>query len=176
MMDIGVVSFKVEGRMRSIYYISTVILCYRRMIDGIKNNSLTDEEKIYYLKVLNRVANRESSPQFYDRLPTYKESYFNDRIEVSNQDFLGIVLDYNEYNKKATIEMRNYFKIGDIVEFIGPDHETFAYKINKIFSVEDDNYIDVCRHPKMVVIMDVPNRLSKYDMMRIKVIDKNSIL
>ena len=176
MMDIGVVSFKVEGRMRSIYYISTVILCYRRMIDGIKNNSLTDEEKIYYLKVLNRVANRESSPQFYDRLPTCKESYFNDRIEVSNQDFLGIVLDYNEYNKKATIEMRNYFKIGDIVEFIGPDHETFAYKINKIFSVEDDNYIDVCRHPKMVVIMDVPNRLSKYDMMRIKVIDKNSIL
>ena len=176
MMDIGVVSFKVEGRMRSIYYISTVILCYRRMIDGIKNNSLTDEEKIYYLKVLNRVANRESSPQFYDKLPTYKESYFNDRIEVSNQDFLGIVLDYNEYNKKATIEMRNYFKIGDIVEFIGPDHETFAYKINKIFSVEDDNYIDVCRHPKMVVIMDVPNRLSKYDMMRIKVIDKNSIL
>ena len=41
---------------------------------------------------------------------------------------------------------------------------------------QDDNYIDVCRHPKMVVIMDVPNRLSKYDMMRIKVIDKNSIL
>lgn len=176
MMDIGVVSFKVEGRMRSIYYISTVILCYRRMIDGIKNNSLTAIDKLYYLKVLNRVANRESSPQFYDKLPTYKESYFNDRIEVSNQDFLGIVLDYNEYNKKATIEMRNYFKIGDIVEFIGPDHETFAYKINKIFSVEDDNYIDVCRHPKMLVILDVPNKLNKYDMMRIKVIDKNNLL
>ncbi len=176
MMDIGVVSFKVEGRMRSIYYISTVILCYRRMIDGIKNNSLTAKDKLYYLKVLNRVANRESSPQFYDKLPTYKESYFNDRIEVSNQDFLGIVLDYNEYNKKATIEMRNYFKIGDIVEFVGPNHETFTYKINKIFSVEDDSYIDVCRHPKMVVILDVPNKLNKYDMMRIKVIDKNNLL
>ena len=176
MMNLGVVSFKVEGRMRSIYYISTVILCYRRMIDGIKNNSLTEEDKNYYLKILNRVANRESSPQFYDKLPTYKESYFSDRIEVSNQDFLGIVLDYDEYNKEATIEMRNYFKIGDIVEFMGPSHETFTTKINKIFSIEENCYIEVCRHPKMVVKINVPNKLYKYDMMRMKVIDKNNLL
>ena len=62
MIDLGVTTFKVEGRMRSIYYISTVILCYRKIIDKILNNNLTENDKSYYLKILNRVANRDSAP------------------------------------------------------------------------------------------------------------------
>lgn len=176
MMDLGVVSFKVEGRMRSVYYISTVILCYRRMIDGIKNNSLSESDKKYYLNILNRVANRESVVQFYDKLPTHNESYFSDRQEVSNKDFLGIVLDYDEYTNEVTIEMRNYFKIGDVVEFIGPNIETFSTTINSIYSIDDEEYIEVARHPKMLVKLVVDHKLNKYDMMRIKIFDKDSVL
>lgn len=174
MIDIGVISFKVEGRMRSIYYLSTVIMCYRKMIDGIKNNTLTERDSKYYLAVLNRVANRESTPQFYDKFPTFTESYFGDRIEVSNQDFLGIVLDYDAYNKKAIVEMRNYFKVGDVVEFIGPKTDTYEYTINKIYC--DNDLIEVVRHPRMVVELPVEITLFKNDMMRLKTIDKNSIL
>lgn len=100
-IDLGVASFKIEGRMRSIYYVSTVLLAYRRMIDAALNGTLTLEKENYYLKVLNRCANRESTPQFFDKLPGENEQYWNGRTEVSNQDFLGLVLDYDESTKMA---------------------------------------------------------------------------
>lgn len=168
MIDVGVNTFKIEGRMRSIYYISTVILCYRRVIDKILNNTLTDEDKKYYLNVLNRVANRESAPQFFAKMPTYKEQYYNLRDEESNQDFLGIVKEFDEKNMIATIEERNLFKIGDKVQFIGPNIETFDDTINIIYD-EEGNKIDVANKPKMIVKIKTKNILHPNDLMRVKI-------
>lgn len=168
MMDVGVNSFKIEGRMRSIYYVSTVILIYRRLIDKILNNTLTEEYQRYALNILNRVANRESTPQFFDKLPGVEEQYYLGRDEVSNQDFLGLVIDYKD--GIATIEERNYFKIGDNVQFFGSETETKNYKIEEIFD-EFDNQINEANHPQMIVKLHVPFELKKYDMMRLKVFD-----
>ena len=121
MIDCGVNSFKIEGRMRSIYYVSTVILIYRRLIDKMLNNTLTKEYENYARNILNRVANRDSTPQFFDKLPGVDEQYYLGREELSNQDFLGLVLDYQD--GIATIEQRNYFKVGDTVQFFGPNIE-----------------------------------------------------
>lgn len=168
MMDVGVNSFKIEGRMRSIYYVSTVILIYRRLIDKILSNTLTEEYQRYALNILNRVANRESTPQFFDKLPGVEEQYYLGRDEVSNQDFLGLVIDYKD--GIATIEERNYFKIGDNVQFFGSETETTNYKIEEIFD-EFDNQINEANHPQMIVKLHVPFELKKYDMMRLKVFD-----
>lgn len=170
-IGMGVKSFKIEGRMRSIYYIATVILSYRKMIDAANNNTLTKSDEEYYLKVLNRCANRESTPQFFDKLPGVNEEYWQGRTEVSNQDFLGLVLDYDDETNYATIEVRNYFKKGDEVQFIGPNIETFNYKINTIYN-DQDEIIDVCRHPKSIIKIKVSKKLNKFDMMRVKVFDK----
>ncbi len=170
-MGMGVKSFKIEGRMRSIYYIATVILSYRKMIDAANNNTLTKSDEKYYLKVLNRCANRESTPQFFDKLPGVNEEYWQGRTEISNQDFLGLVLDYDDKTNYATIEVRNYFKKGDEVQFIGPNIETFNYKINTIYN-DQDEIIDVCRHPKSIIKIKVSKKLNKFDMMRVKVFDK----
>ena len=175
MMNIGIDSFKIEGRMRSIYYIATVCMCYRKIIDGIKNKNITDIDKLYYSKILDRVANRDTLPQFYNKFPGVNESYFNDRVEESNQDFLGLVLDYDEKSGIVRIEERNYFKIGDVVEFIGPNMEEYTYTIKEIIN-EDGDLIDVARHPKEVLKMHVGVSLEKYAMMRLKVIDKNKLL
>ena len=168
MMDVGVNSFKIEGRMRSIYYVSTVILIYRRLIDKILSNTLTEEYQRYALNILNRVANRESTPQFFDKLPGVEEQYYLGRDEVSNQDFLGLVIDYKD--GIATIEERNYFKIGDNVQFFGSETETTNYKIEEIFD-EFDNQINEANHPQMIVKLHVRVELKKYDMMRLKVFD-----
>ena len=168
MMDVGVNSFKIEGRMRSIYYVSTVILIYRRLIDKILSNTLTEEYQRYALSILNRVANRESTPQFFDKLPGVEEQYYLGRDEVSNQDFLGLVIDYKD--GIATIEERNYFKIGDNVQFFGSETETKNYKIEEIFD-EFDNQINEANHPQKIVKLHVPFELKKYDMMRLKVFD-----
>ena len=175
MMEAGVNSFKVEGRMRGIYYIATVILAYRRMIDKIKANELTERESKYYLAILNRCANRESTPQFVQGLPGKNEQYFLGRTEISNQDFLGIVLSYDAQTKEAIIEQRNYFKVGDVVEFFGPNHETFTYKIDEIITENNEN-IEIANHPRMIVKIKVDTDLHRYDMMRIKVFDKHNFL
>ena len=171
MLKIGVNSFKVEGRMRGIYYIATVILSYRRIIDKILNHTLTNQDKEYYLRVLNRCANRESKPQFFDGVPDKSGQYFLGRQEVSNQDFLGLVLDYDDNNKIVKLEQRNYFKVGDEVEFFGPNMETFSYKIHRIEN-ELHEEIEVANHPNMVVYLKVLYPLKKFDIMRVKWFDK----
>lgn len=174
-IDMGIDSFKIEGRMRSIYYVATVILCYRRLIDHALNNTLTQGLESYYLNILNRCANRESTPQFFDKLPGVNEQYFQGRTEVSNQDFLGLVLDYDNTTNIATIEVRNYFEVGDEVQFFGPNIETFNYTINKMYN-EDNELIDVARHPKSIIKMKIDKELEKNYMMRIKVFDKDNFL
>lgn len=174
-IDMGIDSFKIEGRMRSIYYVATVIDCYRRMIDAAQNNTLTPGLERYYLNILNRCANRESTPQFYDKLPGVNEQYFNGREEISNQDFLGLVVDYDEKNNMAIVESRNYFKVGDVVEFFGPNMETFTYKINTIYNDLDEK-IEVSRHPKTLVKLPIPQILEKNSMMRLKVFDKSEFI
>ncbi|MEG2322091.1 MAG: U32 family peptidase [Bacilli bacterium] len=165
-IEIGVTSLKIEGRMRSIYYIATVVSIYRKAIDAYyKGNYIYDE---LAEETLNRVANRDAIPQFFDG--NYQEncSYYNNRIEISNQDFLGVVIDYDKDKKIATIEQRNYFKKGDVVEFFNYKQEVFTYKIEDIYD-EDNNLIDIVRHPKQIVFLKTDFNLDINTLMRIKV-------
>ena len=173
MINAGVNSFKIEGRMRSIYYIATVLSSYRKIIDDVINNRINDKTINYYLKVLNRCANRESNPQFFKGLPNYKDQYYNGNREVSNQDFLGVVLSNN--NGLITLEQRNYFKKGTIVEFISPNFAETEYTIEDIYD-EDMNLIDEANHAQMIVKFKTDIPLCKDDIMRLKTIDKESIL
>ena len=173
MIDAGVNSFKIEGRMRSIYYIATVLSSYRKIIDDVINNRINDKTINYYLKVLNRCANRESNPQFFKGLPNYKDQYYNGNREVSNQDFLGVVLSND--NGLITLEQRNYFKKGTIVEFISPNFEEIEYTIEDIYD-EDMNLIEEANHAQMIVKFKTDIPLCKDDIMRLKTIDKESIL
>lgn len=173
MIDAGVNSFKIEGRMRSIYYIATVLSSYRKIINDVINNRINDKTINYYLKVLNRCANRESNPQFFKGLPNYKDQYYNGNREVSNQDFLGVVLSND--NGLITLEQRNYFKKGTIVEFISPNFEETEYTIEDIYD-EDMNLIEEANHAQMIIKFKTDIPLCKDDIMRLKTIDKESIL
>ena len=168
MIKVGVNSFKVEGRMRSVYYIATVIYIYRRLMDRVLNHKVDKEYTKYALNILNRCANRDSTEQFFNSLPTNKEQYFLGRDEESNKDFLGIVLDYDKKTKMVTLEQRNYFEVGQKVEFFGPNLEQTSFVIPKELSDEKGNIIDVARHPQMIVKFCCPIDLKRDDMMRIE--------
>lgn len=167
MIELGISSFKIEGRMRSVYYIATVVGIYRKVIDEYLNNKDLFEYNIQYEHILRNCANRDSISQFLNGNYGKESQYYNGRVEISNQDFLGIVIDYNDDNNIATIEQRNYFKIGDVVEFFGPNIETFDYIINNIID-ENNEFIDTVRHPKQIVQIKIDKHLNKFDMMRIK--------
>jgi len=165
MIDIGIKSFKIEGRMRSIYYIATVVNTYRKAIDEYTEKGTYDLNK--YQKILNRVANRDNIDQFFNTKPGVEIQYYLGRQELSNQDFLGLVLDYDKDTKLATIEQRNYFKLGDTVEIFGPNTEIKKIKIEKIID-EDNNEIDVARHPKQIVKIPIDFNVNKNDIIRVQ--------
>ena len=167
MIDLGIKSFKIEGRMRSIYYLATVVSVYRKAIDDYLAGKY--EYNSYLENILNRVANRDSIPQFFDGNQSKNTNYYNGRIELSNQDFLGVVKDYSD--GYATIEERNYFEKGYVVEFFGPSIEPFEFKITEILD-SDGNNIDVVRHPGEIVRIKVDKKLDANDIMRIKIVDK----
>ena len=166
LIEIGVKHLKVEGRMRGTYYIATVINCYRNLIDVYYNNNWTKSNLERNLKLLSRVANRESTSQYFMNEATYKDQYYLDRMEVSNQDFLGLILDYDEKTSYATIEQRNYFKKGDKVNIFGPEKCDFDFVITDILN-ENNESIEIARHPKEILKIKVPRSVCKDSMMRI---------
>ena len=167
MIDMGIKSFKIEGRMRSIYYIATVVSIYRKVIDEYCNEKETYAYNKEYEKILRRCANRDSVAQFFNGNYDYTCSYYNGRMEVSNQDFLGQVLEYDEEKKLVIMEQRNYFEKGDEVEIFSPNKETISFIIDEIYD-EDDNLIDVVRHPKQIFKIPFDIKLDKWDLMRKK--------
>lgn len=165
MIDMGITSFKIEGRMRSIYYIATVLHIYRRVIDDYCDFPNTYTYPIEYEKILRNCANRDSVPQFMNGVNDETMGYYNGREEVSNQDFLGIVLSYDKETKMALVEERNYFELGDEIEIFGPKTETFSMKIEKIID-EDNKEISVVRHPRQVVQIQVSKEVEEKDIIR----------
>lgn len=167
MIAIGIKSFKIEGRMRSSYYLATILSVYRKVIDNCCKHDTKEVYNIKDKKVLDNCANRDSVCQFYNGIYNHTCSYYNGRCEVSNQDFIGIVLDYDSDSKLATIEERNYFKKGDVVEIFSPNKDIITVKIDRIYD-DNNNLIEVVRHPKQVVKIYLENRVDKDDMIRLK--------
>ncbi len=168
LIDTGVKSLKVEGRMRSPYYLATVLSSYRKLIDAYYDNTLTEELINEQEKILSRVANRETSTHYYLKEADYTDQYYTGRQELSNQDFLALVLDYDKKEKIATLTERNYFKVGDEVEIFTPDGKTYSFKIDNLFD-EKMNQIDVARHPEEILKMKIDYPICKDSMMRVKV-------
>ena len=153
LIEMNVTSMKVEGRMRSLYYLATVIGAYRKIIDNYYNHTLTDEVLNKQEKILDRVANREVSTHYYLKEADASDQYYTGRVEISNQDYLGQVIDYDRDKCLLQIKERNYFKVGDKVTLFTPRDE-MTFTVSKIY---DDSYnlVDVARHPDNIYFIEI---------------------
>lgn len=168
LMNLGVESYKIEGRMKSMYYIATVANAYRTIMDKKIDGSLTQEDIDYYQKVLNRVSNRENTSQFYLNVPKEEGQYYNGRQELSNQDFLGLVLSYDKDSGVAIVEQRNKFSVGDEVEVFGPSTKVSSLKIESILN-DKDEYVFSASHAQEIVKISVPFEVHENDIIRVKI-------
>ena len=166
LIDVGVSSLKVEGRMRSLYYLATVIGSYRFLIDNIYDGTLTDEKLKEYEKRLDSVANRDTTSQYFNHLADVTDQYYTGRQEVSNQEYLGLIIGYDDVMKSIVLKERNYFKVGDEVEIFTPTGEIYPYKIETIYN-EDNEKIEVARHPEEILKLPFDTRLIPYSMIRL---------
>ena len=121
----------------------------------------------YYKKVLNRVSNRDNTPQFYDKFPGMNEQYYIGRQENSNQDFLAVVKEVND--NIITIEQRNNFKVGDEVEVFGPNTKPTVFKVDDM-SDTSGNDRDVANHPEETLFIKTDIKMNANDIIRRPVI------
>lgn len=168
MIDIGVASLKVEGRMRSHYYLATVISSYRKIIDACYNRTLTKELLEREEFILSRVANRETSTHYFTHMADETDQYYTGRQELSNQDYLAYVLDYDKESHIVTISERNYFEPGTEVEIFMPSGKVISFTIDKIYD-KDMNELDKACHPEEILKLKVDDIVEKDSMMRLKV-------
>lgn len=166
LVDMGVSSLKIEGRMRSMYYIATVVNTYKNVVTLYKEGKLTNELMEYYKRVLNRLSNRENKSQFFTGDVNKSDQYYTGRKEVSNQDFLGVVLDYSDNVMK--IEQRNNFKVGDTIEVFGPNTLATKIKVDSIINEENES-VSVASHPQEVLYVKVPFKVEKNDILRVPI-------
>ena len=168
LIEAGVTSLKVEGRMRSLYYLATVIGTYREIIDRYYDSTLNDDILKVLEERLARVSNREVSTHYLLGEASAKDQYYTGRNEASNQDYLGQVISYDKSNKLVKIYERNYFIVGDTVELFTPKGDRLSFMVKKLYD-EDMNLIDVARHPDNIyyIYLDTEVEIEEYSMIRL---------
>ncbi len=162
LMDIGVNSFKIEGRMKSLHYIATVVNSYRKIIDEYEKNHKV-EDFDYYINQISKAENRLTSTGFLFNEPTVEQELYDLNLSVPTKDFIGIVKGYE--NGMLIVEVRNYFLPNTTIEVFTPN-ETFDLKIGNIYDL-DGNIKESCNHPLEIVKFEGP-KLDEYSLLRLK--------
>ena len=172
-IDMGIASIKIEGRMKSTYYLATVVKCYRDIIDLYeKNKVITEEDYLYFEKEIKKAENRLTSIGFYEGIPTINEQLYDNRSEHPTKEYVGMVLDYNEETKLALIEQRNYFETGNTLEFFGPKLKNTLMICPVFNDYKTNEELTIARHPLQLLTMKVDFKVEKFDMLRLASIDK----
>lgn len=164
-IELGIDSMKVEGRMKSIHYIATVVTVYRKVMDAYCADPENFVIKKEWIEELAKCANRETDSSFFEGEPGFEQQMFGIHSKQTTYDFCGMVLDYDEETQMITLQQRNYFKPGDEVEFFGPNIENFCVVVEEIFD-KKGNSLDAARHPLEIVRFKCPHKVNSYDMMR----------
>lgn len=163
----GVISFKIEGRMKSEYYLATVINAYRRAIDGYLANGKDYKLNTLYQNELLKTAHRDFTTAYFlganDKTVNYDDSQ-----SKGTHKYIANVIESNENRDYAVIEMRNRFKVGDELEVLSPSNSfNKIIKVEKMESIKGDEILDAkLVQQKIRFYTDVP--LYAGDMLRIK--------
>jgi putative protease len=161
----GIKSFKIEGRVKSSYYVATVVRAYRMAIDEYYKNPENYSYNSKWLEEITKASHRDFTKGFYFGKPTEEDQVYTSSSYIRGYDFVGLILDYDKNTKIATIEQRNRMFVGDEIEVFGPNKDYFAQTIDKMWD-EEDNEIEVAPHPQQIVKIKMAYPVEKMDMIR----------
>lgn len=161
----GIKSFKIEGRVKSSYYVATVIRAYRMAIDEYYKNPDNYRFDEKWLKEIKKASHRDFTTGFYLGKPTNEAQVYSTSSYVRGYDFVGLILNYDEETKIATVEQRNRMFVGEEIEVFGPNKEFFTQIIEKMWD-EEGNEIEVAPHPQQVVKILMARPVNSMDMIR----------
>lgn len=167
MIQAGIDSFKIEGRMKTALYVATVARTYRKAIDDY----LESEEKYrgnmeWYRAEISKCTYRQFTTGFYFGRPDENTQIYDTNTYVNEYIYLGTVEEIDEKGR-ARIEQRNKFRVGDDIEIMKPDGSNEQVKVLSL-TTEDGEAVDSAPHPKQVLYAELTGRAEKYDILRIE--------
>lgn len=169
LVNAGVMSFKIEGRIKTAYYVAVVTRIYREAIDDyFKSPKLYESKKEYYLEEVKKASYRGFTTGFYFGKPTHEGQVYGNSAYIKEYDFVGVVKEYDSQRGVAIIEQRNKFVVGDEVEFLCAGRDNFKIKISSITDMEGNDR-ESAPHAQELVKIPVGREVKQMDIMRRKV-------
>ena len=165
LIDAGICSLKIEGRMKSAYYVATIIRAYRNMIDAYYGEAAVSGDIQFWMDELEKVSHRPYTTGFYFGKPENGALTLASSQYIRPYDFIGVVKDYDTDTGMAIVEQRNHFRVGDIVEFFSPQYGWFQQTITEMYD-QNGSPITVAPHAQQIVKLPVNQQVFAYDLMR----------
>lgn len=160
MIRAGISSLKIEGRVKSEYYLATVIRSYRMAIDAYYEDPENYKYDPYLLEEIKKVSHRDFTTGFFYGKANENSQVYEDNSYIRGYDFVGIVLDYNNDTKVATIEQRNRIFNGEDIEIFGPGIKHFNYNIQEMYD-DKDREIEVANKAKQIFKIKIDKPVKK---------------
>ena len=152
-IESGIMSAKIEGRMKSVFYVATIVHAYRKAIDAYFADPENYEFNPEWMHELKKVSHREFTTGFYFDKPTNKDQNYQTSAYTRDYSFVGIVRSYDEETGYAVVEQRNKMSVGEEIEIFGPDIEFFAMDITEMYDHESGESIESAPHPQQMIKM-----------------------
>lgn len=166
MLEAGIDSFKIEGRMKTALYVATVARTYRLAIDDcLKDPKLYEEHMPWYLDQISNCTYRQFTTGFYFGKPSEETQIYDNNTYVKEYTYLGIVGRERERDGMYRIEQRNKFSVGETVEIMKPDGRNVEAVVRRIVD-EDGVEQESAPHPKQVLYVDLGCEAEQYDILR----------
>ncbi|WP_069997850.1 peptidase U32 family protein [Cellulosilyticum sp. I15G10I2] len=170
LIEAGIYSFKIEGRMKTPLYVATVVKAYREAIDTyLCDPHAFALKKDYFFEEVGKASHREFTTGFYYQKPTSDDQTYSHNSYIRNYDFSGMVIDYDPIEHLVTIEQRRKFSAGDTVEILVPKGPPISCTVETLWD-DKGNSIASAPHPKQIVKfkvsedVNVPSVLRKLDL------------
>lgn len=167
LLDAGIDSYKIEGRMKTALYVATVARTYRKAIDDYLESPKKYEENMeWYRDQISNCTYRQFTTGFFYGKPDHESQIYDSNTYVKEYTYLGIVGEKNEKSRYA-IEQRNKFSVGEEIEVMKPDGENVRVTVKGIWD-DEGNQMESAPHPKQKLWIDLGVELDRFDILRRK--------
>lgn len=167
LINAGIDSFKIEGRMKTALYVATVARTYRKAIDDyLKDPALYEKNMSWYQEQISNCTYRQFTTGFFYGKPTQEAQIYDNNTYIKEYTYLGIVGETNEEGKYC-ISQRNKFSVGEQIEVMKPNGDNIEVTVKSIQD-EEGNQMESAPHPKQILYIDLGIKLDRYDILRRK--------
>ena len=165
LIEAGISSFKIEGRMKSVFYVATIVSAYRKAIDAYCENPAEYKFKDDWMTELCKVSHREFTTGFYFHKPTNNDQNYRTSAYTRDYSFVGMIKDYDPETGYAIVEQRNKMVIGDKIEVFGPGADFFEQELKEMYD-EEGNAVDSAPHPQQILKIKMDKPVAPFFMIR----------